>query len=494
MHFAYATVLVAALTGADDTALLEFSSANCPACRAVEPVVRRLAAEGYPIRQIDGDRRPDLLRQFDIRSYPTFVLVIKGREAGRIEEPASYEKLSELCRKIEPATAAKALPAANSLAATRRAAAASIVRGQSPDDRQPAATATGANLGNTALAATVRLKVEDSEGWGFGTGTIIDVHYNEEAKAYEALVVTCGHLFRESQGKGKITVDHFATGQATSVEGNLLDYDLERDIALVTIWPGRQVTPMQVAPKGFVARPQDRVFSVGCDRGKDPTVQASKVNAVNKYSGRPNITVAGMPVDGRSGGGLFSEQGLLICICNAADPQDNEGLFAGLETIQTQLDKFNLQDVYARAGGESVGATEVAAVTDTTAAPALEELVPSQPREQATTAAEIPELSPRMPLRNASAPSPTDLTAGELAPADDDTEVVVIVRSRKNPTQQSEVYVVDRAPGDLLARIAAAARQSAQARISASEQAANGAQIARQNRPAPQPVVRGQVR
>ena len=52
-----------------------------------------------------------------------------------------------------------------------------------------------------ARSATVRLRVHDGHGYGAGTGTIIDTH------GEEALVLTCGHLFRETQGKGKIEKD-----------------------------------------------------------------------------------------------------------------------------------------------------------------------------------------------------------------------------------------------------------------------------------------------
>ena len=44
------------------------------------------------------------------------------------------------------------------------------------------------------LASSVRLKIEDADGNSVGSGTIID------ARAGEALVLTCGHIFRESQG------------------------------------------------------------------------------------------------------------------------------------------------------------------------------------------------------------------------------------------------------------------------------------------------------
>src|SRR5262249_17853333 len=161
-------------------------------------------------------------------------------------------------------------------------------------------------------------------GYGFGTGTIIDIHDSE------ALVVTCGHLFRESKGKGQITADVFTTGAAQTVAGQLIGYDLDRDIALISIQSGRGATAAKVAPLGFPVRPGDRASPYGCDKGADPSLPPTQITAVNKYKGKPNFTAAGQPIDGRSGGGLFSAEGYLIGICNAADPTDDEGLYAGL--------------------------------------------------------------------------------------------------------------------------------------------------------------------
>lgn len=465
-------VFLAALAAADDPLVLEFTSRNCPACRAVEPVVRQLTAEGFPIRQIDGDTQPQVARQFQIKGYPTFVLVSGGQEAGRITGVASRERLVGMLESLRPVQS-NVLPEG------------SVIRAQSPEARRTAGPALSPD--QAALAATVRLRVEDSGGSGFGTGTIIDTHYNEENKAHEALVVTCGHLFRESQGKGKITVELFSGGAVHKLDGTLLNYSLERDIALVTFWPGTEVTPAQVAPKNFVSRPQDRVFSVGCSKGKDPTVEVSRVNAINKFLGKPNITAAGMPVDGRSGGGLFSSEGLLIGVCNAANPADDEGLYASLASIQWQLDRFNLQEVYERA---SVGNASAALPARQPVA-ANEIPVNIQPASFTVGAppqSGLPELPPQMPRPGAFA------EAGMMAAgSDDDTEVVCIVRSKRNPENQSEIYLVDHVSPELLSRITTAARESSQARASGRNvQPANS--VARQNRPSEEPVIRGQIK
>ena len=46
--------------------------------------------------------------------------------------------------------------------------------------------------------------------------------------------------------------------------------------------------------------------SVGCNNGEDPTVQRSRINSLDRFLGPPNLQVAGQPIIGRSGGGLFS--------------------------------------------------------------------------------------------------------------------------------------------------------------------------------------------
>src|SRR6202043_775352 len=84
--------------------------------------------------------------------------------------------------------------------------------------------------GSTPLiACCVRLKVSDPKGNSVGSGTIID------CRKGEALILTCGHIFRDSDGKGEISVDLFGAGAPQHVAGRLLGCDLDRDVALVGI-------------------------------------------------------------------------------------------------------------------------------------------------------------------------------------------------------------------------------------------------------------------
>jgi hypothetical protein len=206
------------------------------------------------------------------------------------------------------------------------------------------------------------------------------------------------------------------------------------------------IRPVTIAPPAHAVRPGDRVFTIGCDKGADPSIRPTHITAVNKYKGKPNFTAAGQPVDGRSGGGLFSADGYLIGICNAADPADDEGLYAGLASIHWQLDQIGQSSLYQRAAqsGLAKGSTQ----------PPVDSAVASY--EQPATN-RLPETVPQMPRT---------MSAAELAPvtAGDDTEIVFIVRSKRDPSQQSEVFVVDQAPPDLVARIAREAQASGQRR------------------------------
>ena len=83
------------------------------------------------------------------------------------------------------------------------------------------------------IASSVRIRVDDPAGRSFGTGTIID------SRSGEALIITCGHLFRDSKGQGPVTVDLFTAGPdgprtIGQVSGQVISYNLGS-----RHWPGK---------------------------------------------------------------------------------------------------------------------------------------------------------------------------------------------------------------------------------------------------------------
>jgi hypothetical protein len=310
------------------------------------------------------------------------------------------------------------------------------------------------------LAASVRLRIEDADGHSCGTGTIIG------SRPGEALVLTCGHIFRDSQGKGRIEVDLFGPHPASRVPGRLVGYDLTRDVGLVLLQTSLPVSAARVAPPGHTIRPGQLVASVGCNNGEAPTVHWSEVISLDRFLGPPNIEVAGQPIVGRSGGGLFSADGLVIGVCNAADPGQREGLFAALGSIQAQLDQFGLAGLYAAPRPTAPGGYPAVRLAGTTGSPAGESGRADNPLHEGPVVAGSPTPRVRMPTPTADAatapgghPAPDVafdrgwLTASQQAALDEvrrrviaGDEVAIVVHGRRNPDATGRVISIDGAP------------------------------------------------
>lgn len=460
LMFALATAWMLSTTALTSSAaagsaiLIEFSAAHCAPCQAMQPVLAQLERSGVPIRHVDVAAEPTVAQRYGIRKTPTFIVISGGKEVTRLVGTQTIAQLQEalaidLSGPLIP-TGAKTRPfdqipapqtrlapvsqggfdrqpedqrsiAANSQTFTAAAAAAV------PDARGEAMPSLSiADAVQRAQAATVRLRVHDGHGYGAGTGTIIDTH------GEEALVLTCGHLFRENEGEGKIEVDLFVGGQTKTVLGQVIDYDAEeRDIALVAIRPGFAVQPVALLAADEPPRNGQTVFSFGCDRGDDPSRRDTRITGINKYNqhlGASNIEIAGAPIDGRSGGGLFDDRGRLVGVCNAADYKNDVGIYTGPGSVKWQLDRVNLSHLYQHASAQAAIA----------AAPAAN--------------------PPVTPPADRVASLPTAGTPGlgipaEMAPNPGNQEVIVIVRDRNNPDATSRVMTLQQPSADLMQMI-----------------------------------------
>ncbi len=349
-------VLALSQTGVEprETVLLDFQAPWCGPCQRMQPVVESLAAKGYPVRAIDKDQNPDLARRYGVTGIPCFIMLRDGKEVDRVVGATSYQRLVRMydAAGFRPLDLGNTSPPARESAAgiPARHSASDVGGTPRPVPKVPAMPVSYSDLGNETapadadweqyIAASVRLRVEDPSGHSCGTGTIID------SRQGQALVLTCGHIFRDSKGKGRIDVDLFGPNQGTTLDGRLVTYDLKRDLALLSITVPGRVAVCPVAPSGYTAAPGDSVVNVGCNNGATPTARDSRILSLDKYLGPPNVQVSGVPVVGRSGGGLFSTDGYVIGVCNAADPQDQEGLYASLPSIHELLDSVKLSFVY----------------------------------------------------------------------------------------------------------------------------------------------------
>lgn len=460
--------MVLSVAGAGDTILLDFSAPWCGPCRSMEPVVAEMAAAGYPVRRVDVDREAQLAARYGVQSIPCFVLLVNGQEVDRAVGAMDRGQLEAMLAKAgvnapagggqiargqspDPARRGLFPGLRNRIAGGGRTHSIPIHPARSADPFAGHARKTEASIPVSQLIeSSVRLTIEDESGFSYGSGTIID------ARSGEALVLTCGHVFRDSQGKGRITVDLFGAGAPKKVPGQLVSYDVKREVGLVSFRPSARVTVARLAPRSLdVARGQ-KVISVGCNNGADPTALASEVTSINKFSGPANLQVAGQPVQGRSGGGLFTSDGMVIGVCNAADPADNEGVYAALGEIYSQLEDAKLTALFEHPGSAGapsrVASLAAASVTEPQPSSAEQPKMVSVPTD--------------LPLSRAVLASTADGLGSQLDSLDAEAlakirrkakgaEVICIVRSLNDPGTKSEVIVLDRASPEFLKQLAA---------------------------------------
>lgn len=423
----------AALTAPNDVMLLDFSATWCGPCRQMQPVVARLEREGYAVRQIDVDQQPGMARRYGIQGIPAFVLVRDGREIDRVVGTTTASHLKHLLDSAGGGPSQGISAAGGQLegSATRASGRAASndppilrVKGSAGDQlsiRPAISTAPSENGAPDFMAPSVRVRVREKGASAYGSGTVI---YSTPS---EAVVLTCGHIFRETGRAGEILVDVYEGPMHTTVAGEVISFDLEADVGLVRIQTEGKLPALPVAPRSYQLRRGAGIASVGCSGGAAPSLERGRITAVNRYLGPANIECSGLPVQGRSGGGLFSEEGYVIGVCSAADPSEGRGLYAGLEVIQEELEKAGLGALLDDTGGALARN--------------------SQPRENrgsnSSTGADD---------EASGGVSESDVLA-EIAGQFEESEVVCVIRSLKDPRAKSRVIVLDRASADFLTKL-----------------------------------------
>lgn len=434
--------------GAGETVLLDFGADWCGYCREMDPIVDQLSREGYPVRKVNVDNNRALAARFSVESLPCFVLLVDGQEVDRSFGKVDRRSLEAMFRRngVTPQSRSTRAQSPEPHADTARPvpfpASERPMRDRlSASDNFAAATSAGANPANAAppsaagyeppagavnhdrlIRASVRLKIQDTQGNSTGSGTIID------AREGEALIVTCGHVFRDAAKDGQILVDLFGPQAPRSIPGRLIAYDIKSEVGIISIETDYPVAVARLAPPELKLKPGDRVISVGCDGGADASARETKVTSLDRYLGAPNLQVDFQPVQGRSGGGLFTPDGWMVGICYAADPESKEGLFAALPAIRDQLDRAGLTFVY-RQVDEGPQPANLA---------------------RANTNGDEPQLEARSPAQPLGGANEPGLSADEqaalrmLKEKAQNAEVVCIVRPLGNPDAKSEIIVLDR--------------------------------------------------
>ena len=361
--------------------LLDFTATWCGPCQQMNPVVSRLKRQGYPIVKVDIDQRPDLAKKYNVRSIPAFVLVIDGKERTRSVGMTAEAQLKRMLTQIPtgpPPTRERKAPVqvASSEGKTRAAADSKSSFDfpfPAPSENRPPqgkpvemAAATTIPLekttttpsqpaGNDPLLWSVRIRLQDEQGVNFGSGTVV----GQDGDRF--LILTCGHLFRTLSSEAVIEVDVFQNGTVDTIPGELIDFDLDADVGLLSVVSEKPLPQTQIASFNTALQVDQAVTSVGCGGGENPSVQNVQVTALNRYDGPANVECTGTPIRGRSGGGLFSSDGQVVGVCIRSNYKEHRGLYAGLEAIHGLLRRCGYGQLFE---DQPIGETQLASHTD----------------------------------------------------------------------------------------------------------------------------------
>ncbi|MEQ1904180.1 MAG: trypsin-like peptidase domain-containing protein [Pirellulaceae bacterium] len=432
-----------------------FTMEGCGPCKEMEPGIDDLIQQGYPITRIDARRQPEWTARFRVTETPTTVFVQGNREVARQKGVLAISAISNWLgnarsseSKTNPAVADTRTSNETENQTKRR-----LVPG---NDRTlaPASTRTAQTEGElAAMRATVRLRVEDKNSYSFGTGTVIHSHDGE------SLVLTCGHLFRDSQGRGTVTADvNWADEKQVTVPGEVLSYDADaHDVALVVIRPGFHIPAVAVASTNTKIAVGEPAFSIGCDKGQPPTIRATKIKNHAQYDGSHKYDIFGRPSIGRSGGGLFREDGALIGVCNAAAVHEDEGVFTSLDNIHSELGRAKLAHLFQRPDARAIASAEVPVGRLNTPRPApsdellaLAAEVEAERQGQGIAKPAGPASLPPVPkVRNAGWETEGLAASSPAGREVSDMEVIVLVRSKSDP-RNTETIVLDDLPSEFV--------------------------------------------
>lgn len=198
------------------------------------------------------------------------------------------------------------------------------------------------------LEPGVRIRVPGASG----SGTII---WYDEKTSY-AYVQSCGHFWENNMSANEahqrnLTVDvqvFFKNGeklsQPATYKATVLFYHnnqkppthLCQDCSLFRFKSDYKPIYFPIAPQAYVLQQGQRLHSVGCDQGEEVAHYSVCVVGERGSEWPDLVTTENSPRPGRSGGGLISDDSLLVGICWGTSDYNGAGTgyFTPLRTIR----------------------------------------------------------------------------------------------------------------------------------------------------------------
>jgi hypothetical protein len=193
------------------------------------------------------------------------------------------------------------------------------------------------------VAATVR--VGDPATGSVGTGVVLG------ARNGYVYVLTAAHVLGKD---AKPRVETFGGKREAPDDWEIVFRATESDLAVVRATAGTSEWPaVRLAPPPAAGAAAPAAWSIGCDDGKDPRVEAvtltgQKFVRPKRGDGALFWEAKGEGVSGRSGGPLLDADGRLIGL--ASGTQEGKNYFTHLDEIRGALDRHRPTRAFAAGG------------------------------------------------------------------------------------------------------------------------------------------------
>jgi len=181
----------------------------------------------------------------------------------------------------------------------------------------------------------VRIGVIRGNTTEYGSGTVVQSDTNG------SLIVTCAHIFKAEE-RDRICVTSFGGEKPQTSDAQLLACDFVEDVGIVVINNSLDVEPIRIAPTLSYAKKGQNLFAAGCDGGGKPSLRSTRITVIHQVKTTPNLRTDAVPEHGRSGGGLFTPNGMLVGVCSGRDFDRTVGIYASLRGVYSGIEKSDI--------------------------------------------------------------------------------------------------------------------------------------------------------